>query len=894
MERRAFYLALVMVMLSISSCSVKSTQNNDLFANPSSNVDAVSGISLIDPAFSPAADPTPLISVSGVESGNTISVYSDSSCSALIASEVSAGSSVQVAIPTLTLGTHRFYAKQTRPSDSAESACSSVSLEYILSGISVTGVSDDLVPEQSKDFSWSCAGAATCDYRFVVNTNASHSFSSETYGPTTSLTQSTGTGDFYLHIQARDSSNTSVESGVYSYQFKLDNAGPIVSSNLIAADTYGVGETIRLSVTFDEVALVSGVPRILLNFQAESASPIYANYVEGSGTTTLVFEYTVASGDQDADNIASAAVINSNGGAITDSLGNVSDYSLLTQAYPGALVDGIAPSVSSVAIAPDSYNLGEAILVSVNFSENVYVTGSPRIQLSFESQSTSPLFANYLSGSGSSTLVFRYVVASGDFDVNGINLASALSLNGGAIADLASNPAGLTLSSTSFPTVTVDSAAPYITSFIEPAAGTYADGGGQLLFQVNFSEAVNITGSPRIAINLGGSIVYATYLTGSGSSGLEFSYAIQSGDADSDGITLTSTSIDLNGGTILSASDGDPSALEFGSYLDSMSGVLVDTSGSITAPNQVTGVTTAPTTNNSELRVSWIAANGNGTPIVNYSVQYREQGTSTWNTLSPSPITNTAIIGGLTAGVTYEIRVAANNGLLGPYSAVSTAQIFDVLLLNPIAWLSATDISNGGAEPLHDQKISSWEDLTGAASPATEANPANQPVYKTNVQNGLPAVRFDELAQGLQGTFTRSVGTNLTFIVVGQFDTGSTDRCLFEFNQGSSARGFFIDRRYGSNTNYSPALTRGSFKLWRIEDTGPTAKVTEGKTTTLFSGATMFNTDFTGVGSYTLGDDATGGNRLNGYIGEFLIFDRALTPAEIETLENYLINKWGL
>jgi len=558
------------------------------------------------------------------------------------------------------------------------------------------------------------------------------------------------------------------------------------------------------------------------------------------------------------------------------------------------LKDTVLPTLDSNSISASTYSLGQTISISVDFSEDVLVIGSPRIELSFESQSSSPLYANLASGNGTSTLVFEYTIASGDNDSNGISIASAIDLNGASIRDGAENDAATTLQTTSFPSVLVDSAAPYITSFVEPANGTYADGDGELLFQVNFSENITVTGTPQISINLDGSTVFATYNSGSGTSGLEFSYAIQAGDNDADGIALNSTSIQLSGGTINATSDSDPSALEFGTYLNSLTGVLVDTSGAITAPDQVTGVTTAPTTSNTELSVAWSTPNDNGTSIIDYNVQYREQGQSTWNNVNPNPTSNSTSVSGLSSGITYEIRVAANNGLLGAYSAISTAEIFDILSLNPVAWLSSTNITNGGSEPSNNDLIDQWEDLTGAASAATEATPAKQPTYQTNVHNGLPAVRFDNLDRGLQGTFSRSVGTDLTFIVVGQFDTGSNDKCLFEFAGPGNARGFFIDRRYASNTNYSPASTKGTFALWRIEDSGGNATVTENSVTQLFSGGTSFNTDFTGTGNYVLGDDITGGNRMNGFIGEFLIFDRALTPGEINTLETYLKNKWGL
>jgi hypothetical protein len=147
-----------------------------------------------------------------------------------------------------------------------------------------------------------------------------------------------------------------------------------------------------------------------------------------------------------------------------------------------------------------------------------------------------------------------------------------------------------------------------ITSFIEPADATYADGGGTLLFQVNFSEPVNIAPTSRLILNIGGSIRYATYSSGDGTSGIEFSYAIQAGDNDSDGVELVISQIDLQGGILQKVSDSTNISSSFASYLDSMTGVLVDTSSGITAPNQVTGVTTAPTTAKYRTKCSMVSS----------------------------------------------------------------------------------------------------------------------------------------------------------------------------------------------------------------------------------------------------------------------------------------------
>lgn len=437
-----------------------------------------------------------------------------------------------------------------------------------------------------------------------------------------------------------------------------------------------------------------------------------------------------------------------------------------------------------------------------------------------------------------------------------------------------------------------------ITSIVPPVNGVYAQG-AELLFQVNYSENVTVTGFPRLSLNVGGVTRFATYTSGSGSTGLEFSYTVDVSDQDTDGIEFSSLSLGLNGGTIEATTDSEAAALGFSSQAPNLSSVLVNNTLGITPPNQVTGVSTAPSTQNTQLSVAWSVPNNNGTPITHYVLQYRAQGSSAWITAS-QPTTNSANLGPLSEGVVYEVRVAANNGLLGPYSAITTAQIFDVSSLNPIAWISATNITNGGSEPANNDRVGVWSDLTQTATDAVENTPANQPFYRTNVQNNLPAVEFTGTQdRGLQGSFTRVNNGGLSIFLIGRF-SGTQRRCFFEFYRvghapGSAGdrRGFFFTFGYG-NSNTNSNLNNTQFNLWRVYDDGVKSTLWENGVTKYANKNNEYGrTDFTGAGAYVLGDDQTGGDRLDGFIGEFLVFDRQLTEQEATTLTNYLKNKWG-
>src|SRR5204862_8086433 len=110
----------------------------------------------------------------------------------------------------------------------------------------------------------------------------------------------------------------------------------------------------------------------------------------------------------------------------------------------GEFVDTTPPTVTSVAVpANGTYITGQNLDFTANFSENVNVTGLPRIPITLNTGGT--VFANYVNGAGTSALLFRYTIASGVEDTDGITLGADLDLNGGTIKDLSGNDTVTTL-----------------------------------------------------------------------------------------------------------------------------------------------------------------------------------------------------------------------------------------------------------------------------------------------------------------------------------------------------------------------------------------------------------------------------------------------------------------
>lgn len=122
-----------------------------------------------------------------------------------------------------------------------------------------------------------------------------------------------------------------------------------------------------------------------------------------------------------------------------DVAGNASDEYRTT-----VTLDNTVATVRGVTIPPASsgtYKVGDTVDVTVEFSEAVRVTGTPRLGLLVGSNTRQ---ASYLGGANSTTLTFRYTIAAGDTDTNGISInAGSLNLNAGTIADAAGNNANI-------------------------------------------------------------------------------------------------------------------------------------------------------------------------------------------------------------------------------------------------------------------------------------------------------------------------------------------------------------------------------------------------------------------------------------------------------------------
>ncbi|MCX2583535.1 beta strand repeat-containing protein, partial [Pedobacter sp. MR22-3] len=205
-----------------------------------------------------------------------------------------------------------------------------------------------------------------------------------------------------------------------------------VTSIVRAASNPTNAAAVTYTVTFNKS--VTGLSTT--NFSITTSGTIngISPSVSGSGTT-----YTVTINTGTGSGTLRLNLANSTG--ISPS--TITNLPFIGETYN---IDKIAPSVTSVAVpANGTYTASQNLDFTVNFSEAVTVDatgGTPYIDVNLNTGGT--VRANYISGSGTTALVYRYTVASTDRDLDGIVLG-ALNINGATIRDAAGNDVNTTL-----------------------------------------------------------------------------------------------------------------------------------------------------------------------------------------------------------------------------------------------------------------------------------------------------------------------------------------------------------------------------------------------------------------------------------------------------------------
>ncbi|MEK7801384.1 MAG: arabinofuranosidase catalytic domain-containing protein [Pseudomonadota bacterium] len=452
--------------------------------------------------------------------------------------------------------------------------------------------------------------------------------------------------------------------------------------------------------------------------------------------------------------------------------------------------------------------------------------------------------------------------------------------------------------------------------------------GTPIVFPVNLSENVTVTGTPRLAMDIGGVTRYATYASGSGTSVLNFSYTVQAGDFDADGISVSSP-LDLNGGSITDIG-GNATTLTF---------IPPVTSG-IKVQAYSAAFTTIPVDDTNKTAAGFNIAGAPNGSTYNYTITSSGGGGSITGsgTISADPqvftgINVSALLSGtLTVSATITAASGTGNaktgtvaytnsftgvldGLPATASAFSTRRLAtaytgSLLRVRRASDNAEQDIGYTGTGDLDTTSLTTFcgvsscfvktlYDQSGNTRNATQTTTAKQPrivnAGAVDVINTRPSIVFDgsgdylEQSSGVLGamanitilsTFKMNVAQNMQMFDIR--DAGNGNPVLDEGN----ADGFAARRRNDSATlvnttvmskNTTPHVTAitydGAILSHRIDGGAANIVASSGATTGSFF-ITLANNGFITV--------ATG---FNGAIPEFIFFPSLLSTPNRQAVE---------
>lgn len=351
-------------------------------------------------------------------------------------------------------------------------------------------------------------------------------------------------------------------------EHRVDGAGvwpPSVASVSVTSNpgvdgAYNVGEVIEVTVEFDEVVFVEGLPTVAVRVGDESRE---APYREGSGTQRLTFTTRVWNGDFADGGIVLPESGLAGGAGIKDADGNIAetDYAAPGR-QPRHRVDTIGPRVIGLEVlsSPPSggvYGEGDLVAIEVTFDEDVYLTGNARMPVWPEAP-VQPRYATAVRSGGRSILFHHNVVpedVSARFQIGRGQLSGtpALERQWPSIRDRAGNEADPTYSGSGrFHNVSLDGGRADTTppdihsvSMVSmPRNGTTYRRGEVIAVRVVFTEPLQAESQGSLVeleLVLGTERKSLRGWIGSGARFATFTYAVSESDVDTDGLSLSGT-----------------------------------------------------------------------------------------------------------------------------------------------------------------------------------------------------------------------------------------------------------------------------------------------------------------------------------------------------------------
>ena len=523
--------------------------------------------------------------------------------------------------------------------------------------------------------------------------------------------------------------------------------------------SYKASDTVDVSVQFSEVVAVTGTPTLTLETGATDRA---VDYASGTGSDTLVFTYTVQSGDTSSDlTYASTASL---AGTIKDLAGSSAVLTLPEIGAASALgyssaivVDTAAPYIISRVSEGGSTSLTlrftEVVSGAPDGSDFAVVVDSASVTVTTFSLSADGLSATLTLASavGSSSTVTL------DYTQSATVSKQLKDAAGNAIASIG-DPVSVAVSR---PTVTSISS--------DKASGSYA-AGETIDIQLGLTEVVTVdttSGTPTLKLELGATDRTASYQSGTGTNELTFRYVVQAGDLSSDLDYHATDPFKLNSGTI---KDGDgnnvittlPTAGSAGS-LSSVEAIIIDASPPTISSVAANAGTKTVTLTMSEA-VTGSPANGDFSVLVG----------SATNAVTAVSVSGTSV----TLTVTNVIANDATVTVGYTQNSTSSSQMKDTAG-NAVATLStakSVTVTNDATAPTISSVTSSSTDATYKIGDTVNVQAVFSEAVVVTTASGTPQLTLETGTSDRAVSYTSGSGTDtLVFAYTVQSTDVSSD-----------------------------------------------------------------------------------------------------------------------
>ncbi len=188
------------------------------------------------------------------------------------------------------------------------------------------------------------------------------------------------------------------------------------------------------------------------------------------------------------------------------------------------------------------------------------------------------------------------------------------------------------------------------------------------------------------------------------------------------------------------------------------------------------------------------------------------------------------------------------------------------------------------------QTVQQWNDQSGNTHNLSQSTGADRPTFTTNVQNGLPVLRFDGSATFMQASFTLVLPTT-TFVAGNLRSVPSTSIWLDGFVDGRMMQGdnpAFAD--FAMNNLLGASMSTGVFyTFYSLLTSSSSAEVSlNGGTKT--SGSPAIGGNPNGI---TVGSRGAGTSPAAFDMGEVLVYNSALSAGDYASVLAYLRTRWA-